>query len=569
VNDEFNSLAKFERLASSLPTRWTSSPLLTRLLANEDPIDPVAPKITFFINEINIINHYLNANNDACNTSLKCVIYHNMQLFLLLGNQLFAPKYLNDFKDHIFYMAEDYDLCTFEKHHKHKILLFLSSMRSFRDELKSKNFNLIYKDVNKDFKLSYEKKLEKIIKEKNIKEISFFEIEDKFFEKKIINFCKKNSLKINQIKTPMFLINRDEFKDYLSNNKRPFMANFYKIVRTKTNLLMNKNGKPKGDKWSFDEDNRKKLPKDIKIPGISKFKETKNTSVLKKFIETNFKDHPGDTKNFWFPTSRKDANKWLDEFLKERIKLFGDYEDAVTDRSNTVFHSALSPLINLGLLTPEEIIEKLKKIQDKIPMNSLEGYIRQIIGWREFMRGIYQNFDERLEKTNFFNHKRKMKNNWYKGNTGLPPLDHAISNAVSYGWSHHIERLMILANIMNLCEINPKQVYKWFMEMFVDSSDWVMAPNVYGMGLYSDGGIFATKPYICGSSYFLKMMHFKKGPWCDVMDGLYWRFIDKNKKFFLKNPRLAMMVRVSEKMNQERKARILKAADKFIKENTN
>ena len=491
-----------------------------------------------------------------------------MKLFLLLGNQLFSPKYLNDFKDHTFFMAEDYGLCTYEKHHKLKILLFLSSMRSFRDELKSKNFNIIYKDINKDFKLSYEKKITKTIKEKKIKEISFFEIEDKFFEKKILYLAKKNSLKINQIKSPMFLIDRNEFKDYLSKNKRPFMANFYKIVRTKTNLLMNKNGTPRGNKWSFDEDNRKKLPSSIKIPEISKVKDTKDTTILKKFISNNFKDHPGNTDNFWFPTTRKDANKWLDEFIKERIKLFGDYEDAVTDKSNTVFHSALSPLINLGLLTPEEIIEKLRKVEGKIPMNSLEGYIRQIIGWREFMRGIYQNFDERLEKTNFFNHKRKMKNNWYKGNTGLPPLDHAISNAVNYGWSHHIERLMILANIMNLCEINPKQVYKWFMEMFVDSSDWVMAPNVYGMGLFSDGGIFATKPYICGSSYFLKMMHFKKGPWCDVMDGLYWRFIDKNKKFFSKNPRLAMMVRISEKMNQERKSRILKAADKFIKENT-
>ena len=168
-----------------------------------------------------------------------------MKLFLLLGNQLFSPKYLNDFKDHTFFMAEDYGLCTFEKHHKLKILLFLSSMRSFRDEIKSKNFNLIYKDVNKDFKVSYEKKLEKIIKEKKIKEVSFFEIEDKFFEKKIINIAKKNSLKINQIKSPMFLIDRDEFKNYLSQNKRPFMANFYKIVRTKTNLLMNKNGTPK------------------------------------------------------------------------------------------------------------------------------------------------------------------------------------------------------------------------------------------------------------------------------------------------------------------------------------
>ena len=442
-------------------------------------------------------------------------------------------------------------------------------MRSFKDELKSKNFNIIYRDVNKDFKLSYEKKLLKIIKEKKIKEISFFEIEDKFLEKSILSIGKKNSLKINQIKSPMFLMQRDEFKNYLSKNKRPFMANFYKIVRAKINLLMNKDGTPKGNKWSFDEENRKKLPKIIKIPNISKLKDTKDTLLLKKFIDENFKDHPGNTKNFWFPTTRKGAIKWLDDFLKDRIKLFGDYEDAVTDKSNTVFHSALSPVINLGLITPEEIIFRLRKIENKIPINSLEGYIRQIIGWREFMRGIYQNYEQRLEKTNFFNHKRKMKKNWYDGTTGLEPLDYAINNAKNFGWSHHIERLMILANIMNLCEINPREVYKWFMEMFVDSSDWVMAPNVYGMGLFSDGGIFATKPYICGSSYFLKMMHFKKGPWCDVMDGLYWKFIDRHKKFFLKNPRLAMMVRVSEKMNSERKSRIFKAANKFIKENTN
>ena len=492
-----------------------------------------------------------------------------MKLFLILGNQLFNTKYLKEYSEFTFYMSEDYGLCTFQKHHKLKILLFLSSMRSYRDELRAKKIKLIYNDCNKEFKTPYEKKLERVIKEKKIKEVNFFEIEDKFFEKRLKLFLLKKKINFKEIKSPMFLMNREEFKNYLSKNKKPFMANFYKIVRTKMSLLMNKNGTPKGNKWSFDEENRKKLPNSIKIPEISEIKETKDTLILKRFINSNFKDHPGNTDKFWFPTTRKDAIKWLDEFLKDRIKLFGDYEDAVTDKSNTVFHSALSPLINLGLITPEEIIEKLRKIENKIPMNSLEGYIRQIIGWREFMRGIYQNYDQRLEKTNFFNHKRKMKKTWYEGTTGLDPLDHAINNAKKYGWSHHIERLMILANIMNLCEINPKQVYKWFMEMFVDSSDWVMAPNVYGMGLFSDGGIFATKPYICGSSYFLKMMHFKKGPWCDVMDGLYWKFIDRHKKFFLKNPRLAMMVRVSEKMNKERKTRIFKAANNFIKENTN
>ncbi|RPG97305.1 MAG: cryptochrome/photolyase family protein [Candidatus Pelagibacter sp. TMED239] len=492
-----------------------------------------------------------------------------MKLFIILGNQLFSPSYLKDFKDHIFYMSEDYDLCTYEKHHKLKILLFLSSMRSFRDELKSKNLKIIYEDINSKFKTSYVKKLEKVIKDKKIKEVSFFEIEDKPFEKKIISLLKKINIKVNQIKTPMFLTTREEFKEYLSKYKKPFMANFYKSIRTKLNILMNSYGKPKGNKWSFDEDNRKKLPKDIKIPEIPKLKSTSHTNQLKKFIELNFKDHPGNTENFWFPTTRLEAQKQLDRFLKERIKLFGDYEDAVSYKSNTMFHSALSPLINLGLITPEEILIRLKKIESKVPINSFEGYVRQIIGWREFMRGIYQNFDSIMDKSNFFNHKRSMKKSWYIGNTGLDPLDFSIKNAERFGWSHHIERLMILSNIMNLCEIHPKQVYKWFMEMFVDSSDWVMSPNVYGMGLFSDGGIFATKPYICGSSYFLKMMHFKKGPWCDVMDGLYWKFIDKNKRFFLKNPRLAMMVRISEKMSKERKIRIFKAANNFIKENTN
>ena len=491
-----------------------------------------------------------------------------MKLFLVLGNQLFNPNYLKKYLNYTFYMAEDYNLCTFQKHHKLKILLYLSSMRSYRDELRERGIKVIYKDCTIDFKKTYEKKLEKIIKEKKVKEISFFEIEDTFFEKKLKSFLKKNNITFNEVKSPMFLTSRDEFKEYLSKTKKPFMANFYKVNRSKLNILMNKDGTPKGGKWSFDEDNRKKLPNTVSIPKSLKFKNTIHTENLKKFIEINFKSHPGFTNRFWFPTTRYQVNKALDDFLKNKINLFGDYEDAVSKKSNILFHSALSPLINIGLITPMEILEKIKKIQNKVKINSLEGYIRQIIGWREFMRGIYQNFDKQMENRNFFNHKRKMKNSWYNGTTGLEPLDCSIENALKYGWSHHIERLMILANIMNLCQINPKEVYKWFMEMFVDSSDWVMAPNVYGMGLYSDGGIFSTKPYICGSSYFLKMMDFNKGEWCNTMDGLYWNFINKNRKFFSKNPRLSMMVRVFDKMKSERKKIILKAAQQFINKNT-
>ena len=180
------------------------------------------------------------------------------------------------------------------------------------------------------------------------------------------------------------------------------------------------------------------------------------------------------------------------------------------------------------------------------------------------MRGIYQNYDRQLEEGNFFKHKRTFTKNWYDGTTGLLPLDYTINNAQKYALTHRIGRLRILANIMNLFEIKPKIIYQWFMEMFVDSSDWVMVPNVYGMGLFSDGGIFATKPYICGSSYFMKMMDFKKGDWCNTMDGLYWRFILKNKLFFQNNPRLSLMVIILEKMDNNKKKESLMLQKIFL-----
>ena len=484
-------------------------------------------------------------------------------IFIVLGNQLFDPLYLKNYKNCKIFMAEDLGLCTYEKHHKLKILHFLSSMRSYNDLLKSKGFETDYYDCKNNFSDKYEDKLRKSIKESKPKRVFSFEVEDKPFEKKLNKIVKEIGLERVIVTSPMFLNSRDDFKKYLENKKKPLMANYYKMSRIKFDLLV-KDEKPVGGKWSFDKDNRKKLPQTVKLPKRLVASETKHTKVLKKFINTTFENHPGNTENFWLPTTHKESTEWLDDFLIEKLNLFGDYEDAVSQRDNILFHSALSPLINSGLITPEKIVDRLKKLKTKVNLNSLEGYIRQVIGWREFMRGIYQNYSTEMEKGNFFKHKRKFKKEWYSGETGIPPLDHSIKNALKYGWTHHIERLMVLSSLMNLCEIEPKQVYKWFMEMFIDSSEWVMVPNVYGMGLFSDGGIFATKPYICGSSYYLKMMDFKKGEWCETVDGLYWRFINKNRKFFSSNPRLNMMVSVYDKMKDERKKKILSKAEAFI-----
>ena len=322
-------------------------------------------------------------------------------IFIVLGNQLFDLKYLKDFKHCKIFMAEDLGLCTYEKHHKLKILHYLSSMRSYRDLLVNKGFLVDYYDCENNFSSSYESKLEKSIKKNKPNKIWSFEIEDKPFEKKLIRFFNSINLESEVVQSPMFLNSRDDFKEYLKDKKKPLMANYYKQSRVKFDLLVD-NGKPIGGKWSFDKDNRKKLPQGIKLPKHLEVTETKHTKKLKKFVKESFKDHPGDTDNFWLPTTHKEASLWLDNFLAEKLNLFGDYEDAVSQRDNILFHSALSPLINTGLITPIAIVDKLKSLNHKVKLNSLEGYVRQVIGWREFMRGIYQNYSIQMEKGNFF-----------------------------------------------------------------------------------------------------------------------------------------------------------------------
>jgi deoxyribodipyrimidine photolyase-related protein len=284
-------------------------------------------------------------------------------------------------------------------------------------------------------------------------------------------------------------------------------------------------------------------------------------------VRREFPDHPGDPDDFWLPTNRKQALAWLDDFLEYRFADFGPYEDAIHSEHAIMNHSVLTPALNLGLLTPDEVVEKALAHKDLVPLASLEGFVRQVIGWREFVRGIYRGYPDQGE-TNFWNHTRKLGATWYTGETGLEPLDLAIKRTLKRGYNHHIERLMVIGNVMLLCEVHPKEAHRWFMELYVDSSDWVMGPNVYGMSQMSDGDVFATKPYICGSSYILKMSDLKKGFWCDIMDGLYWRFIERHRDYFARNPRLAVMPKALDRLDPERKKRIFAAAEAFLRKNT-
>ena len=488
-------------------------------------------------------------------------------LLIVLGNQLFDKKHHPDEVTDIF-MCENFDLCNYRAHHKKKVSFFLSSMREYIDVMSS-SYNMHYNDFDGGFEKSFKTKLEQTILDLKPNKIFVYEVEDKDVESMLLSYIDRQTTEFEILQSPMFMFSRSYFDEYQGGKKNLLLENFYRKTRKELNILMD-DGKPIGGQWNYDELNRKKIPKGLEIPE-SKIYESEHLRHVNELIDNEFADSPGTiSEKFWTPFKRKDALKYLDDFFKVKFELFGPYEDAIYENHNFLFHSAISPLLNIGLLTPGEVIEKaiIFSTKNNTSLNSVEGFVRQIMGWREFIRGVYHTRGHKQIGQNFFKNERKLTKDWYEGTTGIDPLDNAIKLTLEHGYTHHINRLMVISNIMNLSGIHPDEIYRWFMEMFVDSSEWVMVPNVYGMGTYADGGVFSTKPYICGSSYIMKMSNFKKGPWCDIVDGLYWSFIKNNLDFFKTNPRLAVMPRALERLKPERTELIFSAANKFIEEKT-
>lgn len=490
--------------------------------------------------------------------------------FIVLGDQLFPPAALNAYAGCPVFMAEDRRLCSRLRYHQQKLVLILAAMREHADALRKRGFAIRYHRLEETGDEPYFDRLNDFVRQQGLTQLAHFEVENREFEAQLEAFCRGHSLQQTVLPSPMFVTPRGVFTEYLASVKRPFMAEFYKRQRRRLGILVDATGKPAGGQWSFDADNRRKLPATVALPEPLEVRWSAHTKAVVTLVGKHFADHPGSAQQFWWPTTRRAALRWLQAFLDHRLEYFGAYQDAISQRSETAFHSTLSPLINIGLITPREIIERTlaHAAAHDVPINSLEGFLRQIIGWREFIRGIYQHFDAQQREANFFEHRRTLTSAWYCGDTGIPPLDDAIKSALRLGWTHHINRLMVVANLMNLCEIEPRQVYGWFMQTHVDSADWVMGPNVYGMGLFSDGGVFATKPYLCGSNYLLKMSDYRKGEWCDTVDGIYWRFIERHRDYFTSNPRLSMMARMLDRLAPARRETIFAAAEVFLARHT-
>lgn len=477
---------------------------------------------------------------------------------LILPNQLFED-HPGLAKDRLIILVEHSRFFSELAFHKQKLILHRASMQHFADKLSKEKYSVEY------IEHLHAQELFEHLKKWNISDLHATEWNDHGLSKEMNLKCKKAGIKLTMYASPMFLTPDDFIKKELGNKKIFLMHNFYVAQRKRMNIMII-NRKPIGGSWSFDQENRKTLPEGVKIPPISKLPHNAYVKEAKSYVDKQFKNNPGNIDSFNYPVTHAQAKKQFQEFLKHRLIHFGDYQDALVQGQSFLFHSVLTPGLNCGLITPEYVIQTTLEYAriHKTPINNLEGFIRQIIGWREFIRAVYLLKGQEQAKSNFLKNKRELPNTFWSASTGIQPLDDVISKTINHAYAHHIERLMVLGNFMLLCEINPDEVYRWFMELFIDAYDWVMVPNVYGMSQYADGGLMTTKPYISSSNYICKMSNYKKGSWCSIWDALYWHFIYKHHALLNTIPRAKIMASPLARMNPKKVAEQLRVAKAFL-----
>ncbi len=459
-------------------------------------------------------------------------------------------------------------------YHKMKLLFIYSIMREFKQTYE-KQFYIDYYNLKQ--KINFEQALVEHLTTTNNKKIVTYEPLEYQTLHALERIEKKHNIEILLLRTRLFLVSKEEFQKWARNKKNLVMEYFYRYVRKKYKILIDEKEKPVGGKWNYDKENRLKYTSEIKPGPVNLCEPTKITEETKREINEFFPNNPGSVENFYYPTTRKQSILHLENFVESRLDLFGPYEDMMAIDEPHLYHSVISPLINVGLLTPKEIIREVLEAYDdnKARLNSVEAMIRQIMGWREFMFGLYWLKMPGFAKSNYFNFNRNLPNVYYTGNTKLECLKQNIMQIKREGYTHHIPRLMVLSNFALLNQTEPSQVFKWFMEYFIDAYDWVMVPNVYGMGLFADGGETATKPYISSSNYINKMSNYcskceyKQNKTVDSkacpFNYLYWNFLIENKSKLKDNNRMRLMYKLLEKKTTEEKEEIQKMSRGFLK----
>jgi deoxyribodipyrimidine photolyase-related protein len=499
---------------------------------------------------------------------------------LILGDQLNSNhSWFQSVNDSATYVLMEIRTETdYATHHIQKIIGFFAAMQAFATELKANKHRVIYLQLNDQDNLqSFEKNLEFLIAKNKFTHFEY-QLPDEFrVDKTLKSFCNSLAIETTAVDTEHFFSSRTELGAFFEGKKTFIMESFYRTMRKKHNVLM-EGENPINGQWNFDSENRKKLPKNHKPTAPLVFC-NEVSAIANAIRQTNIKTIGNvDVKNFVWPINRAQSMELLDFFIKECLPLFGSYQDSMMLNEWSLYHSRISFSMNLKMISPQEVIEKATlewRIRpNEIAYNQLEGFVRQIIGWREYMRGIYWLKMPEYASINFFDNQAKLPDWYWTGNTKMNCLKDAIQQTLDYAYAHHIQRLMITGNFALLAGVHPEAVSAWYLGVYIDAIEWVEITNTLGMSQYADGGIVGTKPYVSSASYIDKMSHYcgscyykksvKTGDRACPFNSLYWSFYDKNEGKLGKNPRVGMMYNVWRKMKADDKVALLEQASYYL-----
>jgi len=510
-------------------------------------------------------------------SNAKYIKVNTKRVVLILGDQLnlqcAALQTFNRETDEVL-MIESADESSYVWSHKAKIALFLSAMRHFAEELLAHHFPLTYIKASA---LRIEEVLKLQLSAKRATHMVCIEPGEWRLKVIIEKLAHASNVQLQMHEDTHFYCSNSEFQSWVADKKELRLEYFYRYMRKKHQILMEDNGQPMGGQWNFDDQNRRPYAKHCPgfVDGPLMFEPDAITREVFAFVEARYPNHPGTLKHFAWPVTREQALAALDQFVAYRLPCFGLYQDAMWKETPFGWHSVLSSSLNLKLLNPREVVQRvLEAYKNKaLDLAAVEGFVRQIIGWREFVRGVYYLDMPQMVEANFYEHQRALPNWYWTGDTRMNCMKDSIGQTLKYGYAHHIQRLMITGNFALLAEILPQQVSDWYLAIYIDAVEWVELPNVVGMALFANGGRFTSKPYIASGAYVKRMSNYCDG--CQYrpeiqfgenacpMTTLYWNFLMKHQVSLEKNPRTRLMTANLSRMSDDKKL-LIKAHAKAL-----
>lgn len=451
--------------------------------------------------------------------------------------------------------------------HKQKLIHHFASMRRYVEEvLWPAGYEVDY--VELDVFMSTGDILEKA---KRFEHLYIFEPTDEVMARRLLKARReKDKLPVIEfLPNPNFYLKDQDVRQYFNERHKHLFEDFYQWQRERFDILIGGDYKPVGGKWLLDKEKSKQPSREHALPNFAVYGGNQFVAEAAQRVEAHFPDNPGST-NFVWPTNHEEADAWLQDFVNNRLDGFSEHAETIDAKAPWLYHSALSACLNTGLLSPQQAVSAALSRHQKHPVNlaSLELFVRHILGWREFMRGIYLVNNEGLKKNNGFNHQRRLTAEWYDGTTGIVPFDDMVSKLKTHAYVHQAERFRIAANLMVLCEIHPDDMQQWFGSLFIDAYEWVLIPNIYAVNNFVHGATWANRPCISSSNTILQISDYERDEWSDIWDGLFWRFIEKHRSVLSKHPSLRMMVQRLDRLDADRRRIIGYRADDFLNQFT-